>query len=249
MRKTRLLQAYPALGKGLCGNARARATEELIVTERRVEAGVWAPSLDVQPEELGLLVLDGLMIREVVLAPGRSMELIGRGDVLRPWQEEPSSFGKAQWEILEPTRLAILDAAFSARLCRWPTVVSALLEASVARCRIAAVQAAITTPIGIDQRLYTLLWLLAERWGRLGPNGVRLAIRLPHRVLGALIGVRRPTASSALGRLERKGLISRAQDGCWELHGNPPALPGESRNGDGDARRVQDALDRDFAPG
>ena len=37
---------------------------------------------------LGLLVLDGLLIRRIELAGRFAAELLGPGDLLRPWQED-----------------------------------------------------------------------------------------------------------------------------------------------------------------
>ena len=65
-----------------------------------------------------------------------------------------------------------------------------------------------------------LLWTLAERWGRVGPHGVRLPLSLPHRTLATLVGARRPSVTTALTGLARAGLVERVRDG-WLLHGDP----------------------------
>jgi hypothetical protein len=62
---------------------------------------------------------------------------------------------------------------------------------------------------------------LAERWGRVTPDGVLLPLTLSHRMLGQLIGARRPTVSTALGALTRAGEVSRRMDGGWLLCGSP----------------------------
>jgi DNA-binding FadR family transcriptional regulator len=48
-------------------------------------------------------------------------------------------------------------------------------------------------------------------------------MRLPltHRMLGRLIGARRPSVTSALQRLDREGLVTRTRDGAWVLRGMP----------------------------
>ena len=41
---------------------------------------------DAGPEHVGLFILDGLMTRELALADNVAAELLGPGDVVRPWQ-------------------------------------------------------------------------------------------------------------------------------------------------------------------
>jgi CRP/FNR family transcriptional regulator, cyclic AMP receptor protein len=75
----------------------------------------------------------------------------------------------------------------------------------------------------VDERLLALLWLLAERWGRVVPGGVLVSLRLPHRTLAGMVGARRPSVTTALGQLMARGAIERRQDGSWVLRGGPPA--------------------------
>jgi len=64
---------------------------------------------------------------------------------------------------------------------------------------------------------------VADRYGRVGPGGVELSIPLTHDLISQLVGAHRPSVSTALGRLEHAGDVSR--DGhCWTLHGTAPAL-------------------------
>ena len=48
---------------------------------------------------------------------------------------------------------------------------------------------------------------------------------LSHRMLGQLVGARRPTLSTALGELVAKGELSRRPDGTWLLTGEPVGVP------------------------
>jgi hypothetical protein len=66
-----------------------------------------------------------------------------------------------------------------------------------------------------------LLWHLAERWGRVGNDGVIIPVRLTHSVLASLVAARRPTVSAALGDLEQHGLVRRIEQGLL-LVGEPP---------------------------
>jgi hypothetical protein len=48
---------------------------------------------------------------------------------------------------------------------------------------------------------------------------------LSHRMLGQLIGARRPTVSTALSELVKEGELQRRDDGTWLLTGVPVGLP------------------------
>lgn len=174
---------------------------------------------------LGLLVLDGLVIRSVRLNGRDCPELIGSGDLLRPWDQsgELSSLAHAtSWKVLEPTTLAALDARFAALVCRWPSVVGGLLSRSVQRSRALAVHLAIAHARQADTRLLLLFWHLADRWGRVAPEGVVVPLRLTHELLAHLVCLRRPTASTALQQLAQSGEVVRRRDGSWLLTGAPP---------------------------
>jgi Mn-dependent DtxR family transcriptional regulator len=48
------------------------------------------------------------------------------------------------------------------------------------------------------------------------PDGIVVPLRLTHETLGALVAARRPSVTSALGRLADAGLLRRG-DGVWLL--------------------------------
>jgi hypothetical protein len=73
----------------------------------------------------------------------------------------------------------------------------------------------------VDVRLHMLFWRLAARWGRVRTDGVSLPLRLTHDVLADLAAARRPTVTSALSKLSRRGVV-RALDDGWLLAGQPP---------------------------
>jgi CRP-like cAMP-binding protein len=68
-----------------------------------------------------------------------------------------------------------------------------------------------------------LFWDLADRYGRVHPDGVHLDLPLTHEALSHLAGARRPSVSGALTRLAAAGHLER--DGRrWVLRGEPPAV-------------------------
>ncbi|HWC27366.1 MAG TPA: hypothetical protein VG474_12340, partial [Solirubrobacteraceae bacterium] len=165
------------------------------------EPGTWTPPAPEHPRGwLGLLVLEGLIVRGVHLEGRDCPEVIGAGDLLRPWdQDHDSSIPVAiSWTVLERSTLAVLDERFMAVVCRWPTIVSGLLSRTVQRSHTLAFQRAIVNVRHAETRLRMLLWHLADRWGRVTPHGVHLPLALTHETLAHLSCMRRPTASTAL---------------------------------------------------
>jgi CRP-like cAMP-binding protein len=66
-----------------------------------------------------------------------------------------------------------------------------------------------------------LFWHFAGRWGRVRGDGVLLPLRLTHTVLADLVAARRPTVTTALSDLSKRGLIRAVDDG-WLLLGQAP---------------------------
>jgi hypothetical protein len=169
---------------------------------------------------LGLLVLDGLLVRQLNVAGLRCSELLGPGDLLRPWDDDEDGGTldcQAGWRLLEPTRFALLDESFAAEAARWPALTTELLERSLRRARAQSVLLALGQARRADVRLRTLFWHLADRWGRVTPAGVILPLHLTHTVIAELTGLRRPSVSLSLRELERSGDIVRLEKASWLL--------------------------------
>ena len=159
---------------------------------------------------IGLLVLDGLLTRALTIGDRTSTELLGTGDLLRPWQadqEEGFLPYEAEWHVLEPVRVAVLDERFAAAVAPWPRIWAALMARPLRRTRAQAVSMALSHLNRVDQRLLLIFWHFAERWGRVRADGVVIRLPLTHETLGALVGARRPSVTSALGQLARDGLV------------------------------------------
>lgn len=218
-----LLECDPELAEGLAEEERAIAMQALPVRVARLRKGRWQPDPQApEPGHLGYLVVKGLLVRRIEVAQGSSIELLGRGELLRPWQEDTSSFCRSSWEVIEPTTVAQLCPQATRCLCQWPILVSNLMDRGIRRSRALAADAAAANIIGLEERLLTALWQLAETWGEARPDGVHLSIRLPHRLLAELMGARRPSITSALAELKSAGQLEKASDGCWVLCGDPP---------------------------
>src|SRR5215218_1289713 len=189
----------------------------------QLQRGPWKPASAPRGTHLGYLVLDGLIGRRVVVPErGRSLELLGRGDLFSPWQEDSPSFSQIAWTVIEPTWIAALDQNFASQVRQVPELLEALTERALRRSRRIAVSAAIANTVGVEERLLLLLWQLTELWGRKARGGAVLPFRLSHQTLADLVGARRPTVTLALRGLTDRGLLERGSAGEWILTGNPP---------------------------
>lgn len=205
----------------------ASSVRRLTTQMLRLEPGVWQVKLRDHElrGHLGLLVLDGLLTRQVVIGEATCAELLGGGDVLRPWTEQQSGISsiasESRWHVVKPTRVAILNAGFALQICRWPGVTAAIIDRVVQRARWLSFHLAVCHIVGVEVRLLIVLWHFADRWGRVTPAGVKLPLPLSHGLLAGIVGARRPTVSTALGVLRTRGLVERTEDG-WLMHGDPP---------------------------
>jgi CRP/FNR family cyclic AMP-dependent transcriptional regulator len=225
--KVRVVDAFPELVSVLDPEQQRLARQYATATLEVLAPGLWHPRRELQPEpgHLGLLVLEGLLTRDVVLGDTLATELVGRGDILRPvdhdGQDAPVPFDIV-WHVLEPTRIAILDRKFAGVIGRWPEAMEALMRGAVGRAQSLAVTLAVSHLRGVDVRLHVMMWYLADRWGKVTPEGVRVPLRLTHQTLGRLVGAQRPSVTTALKQLAEQGKLTRAPDQTWLLHGEPP---------------------------
>jgi len=220
-----LLKADPELGEAIPDADRPTAERVLTVATRLVEPGPWDPVAEAgdKPPAIGLLVVSGVLTRDLVFAGRTTTELLGAGDIIRPWVDDQPFDGlpfEASWQAHATAQIALLDARIAMACGRWPDMAAAVADRFVRRARSLAFQRAIAQIPRVDERLLVLLWSLAERWGRVGPEGVRLPLALPHRTLATLVGARRPSVTTALSGLARDGLVERTPEG-WMLHGDP----------------------------
>lgn len=216
-----LLEAEPGLATGLGAPERQVAARDLRVPGFRLAPGTWEPPA--KAGGIGYMVHSGMLLRRVRIEGGRSVELLGAGDCLFPWREEPASFSTPEWHVVDHARLAVLDMRPGSALSRWPSVGAEIAGRAIDRTRALALQSAIMSIVGTEERLRALLWALAERWGKSGPGGAELEVNVPQGVLAEMVGSRRPTVSQALGGLCTRGLLVASGPGRWLLRGDPPA--------------------------
>jgi CRP/FNR family cyclic AMP-dependent transcriptional regulator len=221
-----VLEVEPSLGSHLDPGSLLAAKREALAPLLTLDRGQlhWEKVAIEPGNSLGMLVLEGMLSRRQDVGDLTFVELLGEGDLLRPWTSEESTTlaSAATWRVTAPTRIALLDRDFALRTRHWPEIAAALLERSSLRSRELVITLAIHGAVRVRDRLLLMLWHLADRWGHVTPRGTVLPIALTHESLAQLIGARRSPVTVALGELRREGLVRRERRGVWLLSGEPP---------------------------
>jgi CRP/FNR family transcriptional regulator, cyclic AMP receptor protein len=204
-------------------NARAASVARVL----RLPPGSWdaATESDTARGGVGLLLLDGLMLRRVGMHGRYGAELLGPGDLARPWQHDGEETGilpyETVWRVFAPTQVAVLDIRWAMRMAPWPAIVCEMVGRALERSLRLATLMAVSQHRRLDVRLRLLLWKLADRFGVVRRDGVHLQIPLTHEALAYLAVARRPSVSTALGRLADAGEL-RQDRRRFVLLGDPP---------------------------
>ncbi len=231
-RVVRLLDVDPELGDLMRPDRRREAFDTLRVRVIELPRGEWDCDVPHGPADLGHLLVSGALAREVALEDIVSSELLGPGDMLVPaglsWPDRlPGQ--QLRCQVLAAARVAVLDTAAAAAMCRFPEITAALMARHGAQADRLSTLKAIAQLNSVERRVLALLRHLAGRWGRMTTRGVVIPLTVSHRLLGELIGARRPTVSVAVAALGRDGAVERLADGTWlltaELAPDAAALP------------------------
>lgn len=245
-----LLDADPDLAIGIEQDQLEIARRRTVAAVIELEPPSWDPS-EIRAEAhegwLGLFVIEGLMLRRVRIGKRAACELFGPSDLIRPWdtdgEYDPLPIS-VDWLVLRPTKLALLDTKFVLRAAPWPTINSQIVSRVAQRARYLALTQAVTHLPRASARLLIMFWLLAERWGKMTPEGVQITLPVTHEVLAMLVGAHRPTVTIALQRLTRAGFLIRERTDRWlltkraiECLGQPESLAlVDSEHAEGDER-------------
>jgi CRP/FNR family cyclic AMP-dependent transcriptional regulator len=234
-----LLQADPDLGARMAPKRFAAAERTLVAQLVAVSEGHWAweQMLPAPPGVVGFLICSGIFARRARLYDGSTVELLGSGDVIMPWaSEHDSAIGfdtSVDWHVLAQGRLALIDHTLLIKSAPWPEIAKALLTRAVTHARWLASLHAAAGHTRVEDRLWLVLWQIAERWGKATPDGVMLTMPgLTHEMIASLVAASRPSVTKAFGDLRDRGLLERRPRGVLVLRGAPS---------DGLARRPQRA--------
>jgi CRP-like cAMP-binding protein len=216
------------LSQRLDDTRRLQADALSVARVLRRPTGIWDAKQDADHgrDGLGLLVIDGTLVRRVSMAGRLGAELLSSGDVLQPAEhdgEEATVPFEATWRVLSPLRMAVLDLSWMRQMADYPEVIADITRRVMLRSRRLASLLAIAQHHRLDDRLLLFFWELADRYGRVSLDGVRLDVDLTHELIARLVGAHRPSVSAAVSRLEAAGHLRR-EGRVWLLLGVPPSL-------------------------
>lgn len=223
-----VLQIDPDLADGIAESRLSAAVRACQARAIEIPAGRWeAEELGGELSGFGLLVVSGILCRRVVQGEHNGAEVLGPGDLLRPWEGIggwASIPTESSWKVIEPGKLAVLDAEFVRRANPYPELTIGLVQRALLRSRYLAVLIAIISRRRIDTRLTMLFWHLADRFGHLNGEWVEIPVPLTHGTLAELVAARRPSVTTALSHLSEREVLQRVERG-WRLRGKvPPEL-------------------------
>jgi CRP-like cAMP-binding protein len=220
-----LLRLDPEIAAEIPAERRDLATRAALARTIEVQPGHWEAAEESQGAGgFGLLVVSGIFCRRVVQGQRYGAELLGPGDLLRPWDRIggwSSIPSDADWLVIEAAKLAVLDADFTRRCAPFPQVAVSMIRRGLLRSRYLAILIAIISQRRVETRLTMLFWHLADRFGRVRGEGVDVPIPLTHRILAELVAARRPSVSTAVSSLQEQGVLQRTDEG-WRLRGPGP---------------------------
>lgn len=201
----------------------ARAQRELLLLGIELPRGVLDPNElayreEVRGQPFGAVVLEGVIVERMVLDARPCARLVSPGDLLGLGRSLQLPLPvNVSLEVLEPAFVAVLDDRFVAAAQRWPALAGSLLDRAINRGHEGLLRKAIAQLPRVEDRLLHLFRSLAERWGRVKPDGVVIELALTHDLIGELIGARRPTVTLGLRALAETGELRLLRGEGWLL--------------------------------
>ena len=215
-----LLEADPELLRYVAAEDAQRAGAALRAPAVDLPVGLFSPGdlFAMGTNCFAAMVVSGVINQEIFVTGQPSLRLLGPGDII-PGRAPDGPFIEPAfaWSAATPTRVALLDDHFLMAARRWPRLVPALLERALDTQGGVLLQLAVSQQPRVEDRLVMLFRNLADRWGRMTPEGVVVSLRLTHESLGRMVGARRPTITLALRALAEAGRLVRLPEGTWLL--------------------------------
>jgi CRP-like cAMP-binding protein len=223
-RRIRVFDADPGLAGDVAVDRLEWLKPRVSVPAIRLPPGHRLPP---EPREgIGLLLLDGHLVKATTHYARRAVQLYGPGDIIATGtvalesQLLTSVFSSTM--ALTRVEMALLDQEFTEAVFRVPPALRQIVHRAERPSHRLARRLAIARIPGIPARLIALLWHLAEAWGR--PDGGRTVLPLPLRqgLLADLACTQRESVSRALRALREQRRVEEAPGGHWVLYGPPP---------------------------
>jgi CRP/FNR family transcriptional regulator, cyclic AMP receptor protein len=216
-----VLELDPDLGAGVWPEdwpAARRACQGELLSVRQ---GRWrAPeAAGDRSDILGMVIVEGLLCREVNLQGCHMLELLGPGEVLQlpVLATRPRLGGPVALTAVTDLKLVVLGDSFIRAAGRWPSLLAAVQYRLETQREHLALQGLIAHLPKAEDRLLATLWHLAERFGHVTAQGTVLPLPFSHEILGQLSAAKRSTATLALRALASQNAVHRLKDSSWLL--------------------------------
>lgn len=145
-------------------------------------------------------------------------ELVGAAELLElPSDTDGAAALRTTLSCVEAGQLVVFGRSYAVALARWPELFAAV-ERRRADQRARTLTLAVIGHLSqVEVRILALLHHLAERWGRVLPEGTHVPFRLTHAAIGGFVRARRPTVTLALQQLRDNRLVDRLPDSTFLL--------------------------------
>jgi CRP-like cAMP-binding protein len=138
----------------------------------------------------------------------RTIGMLEQGDLLvRPLDSWATVGPHVSCYAIEASLIHLVDRDRMATWMRDPDLAANLVRVLSDQIAERELAVAIALEPRVERRLLLKLRQLAERWGRVTPDGIRLDLRLTHQELANMVGAVRESVTLALGRLAEAGEI------------------------------------------
>lgn len=218
-----LLEVEPELGAWLSAEEQEIARQLMVPTARLDES---SPDLDRVLEDsnaFAALLLGGMVMHRMAVGGRQILRLLGPGDIIvHTWAPRSEILGYTTKHAAGYAHIALLGRQLVNAARQFPGLIVGLHMRLGDQHQRLAVQLGICQLPRVQDRVLTLMWLLAESWGKVTLAGTRLPVKLTHTAIGELVGARRPTVSLALRDLVEQGALLPQENG-WLLLRPPPA--------------------------
>lgn len=146
----------------------------------------------------------------------RTVTLLEEGDVLLASSESWATVGpRVRGRALEPSVVLLINPARFESWLAEPHIAANLVRVLAAQIADRELAVAIALEPRVERRLLLKLRQLAERFGRVTPQGVRLDLRLTHQQLAEMVGAVRESITIALGKLVQNDEITIENRTIW----------------------------------
>lgn len=145
-----------------------------------------------------------------------TVTLLEEGDVLLPASESWTSVGpRVRGRALEPSVVLLIDPDRFETWLTEPRIAANLVRVLAAQIADRELAVAVALEPRVERRVLLKLRQLAERFGRVTPDGVRLDLRLTHQQLADMVGAVRESITIALGKLVAHDEITIENRTIW----------------------------------